>query len=147
MQIVIAPGDGVGPLTWYECNGNPTNALDWVGHELVEKMVHGHSLQVADIDGDGNLDIFAAEMAKWTEKRSDPDNPNAKAWIFYGDGQGNFRETEFSSGVGFHEARVADLDGDGDMDILDKPYNWDAPRVDVWLNNGTGPRKRIEPSR
>ena len=147
LQIVIAPGDGVGPLTWYECNGNPTNAIDWVGHELVDKMVHGHSVQVADIDGDGNLDIFAAEMAKWTEKRSDPDNPNAKAWIFYGDGQGNFRETEFSSGIGFHEARVADLDGDGDMDILDKPYNWDAPRVDVWLNNGTGPRKRIEPSR
>ena len=147
LQIVIAPGDGVGPLTWYECNGNPTIANDWVGHELVEKMIHGHSLQVADINGDGNLDIFAVEMAKWTEKRSDPDNPDAKAWIFYGDGQGNFRKTEFSSGIGFHEARVADLDGDGDMDILDKPYNWDAPRVDVWLNNGTGPRKRIEPSR
>jgi len=140
-QIVIAPGDGVGPLKWYECNGDPANAADWVGHELVEKMIHGHSLQVADIDGDGNLDIFAAEMAKWTESRPDPDNPSAKAWIFYGDGRGHFRQTEFSSGVGFHEARVADLDGDGDMDILDKPYNWEAPRVDVWLQNGTGLRK------
>jgi hypothetical protein len=29
---------------------------------------------------------------------------------------------------------VADLDGDGDLDILDKPYNWEAPRVDIWLN-------------
>jgi hypothetical protein len=38
-------------------------------------VIHGHSLQVADIDGDGNLDIFAAEMAKWTENRLDPDNP------------------------------------------------------------------------
>ena len=36
---------------------------------------------------------------------------------------------------------AADLDGDGDLDILSKPYNWDAPRLDVWLNNGTG-RKR-----
>ena len=141
LQIVIAPGDGVGPLKWYECNGDPAKAADWVGHELVEKMIHGHSLQVADIDGDGTLDIFAAEMAKWTESRPDPDNPNAKAWIFYGDGRGHFRQTEFASGVGFHEARVADLDGDGDMDILDKPYNWEAPRVDVWLQNGTGPRK------
>jgi len=35
--------------------------------------------------------------------------------------------------LGFHEARVADLDGDSRMDILDKPYNWEAPRVDVWL--------------
>src|SRR5437867_3328751 len=113
-----AAGGGVGPLTWYECNGNPTNAVDWVGHELVEKMAHGHSLQVADIDGDGNLDIFAAEMAKWTEKQSEPDHPDARAWIFYGDGHGHFRKTEFSRGIGFHEARVADLDGDGDMDIL-----------------------------
>ncbi|MHB8524048.1 MAG: FG-GAP repeat domain-containing protein [Limisphaerales bacterium] len=140
-QIVIAPGDGIGPLTWYECVGDPGNPADWVGHVLIERMVHGHSLQVADVNGDGNLDIFAAEMAKWTERRPDPDHPDAKAWIFYGDGKGNFRKTEFAAGIGFHEARVADLDGDGDLDILDKPYNWDAPRIDVWLQNGTGPRK------
>ena len=30
-----------------------------------------------------------------------------------------------------------DLDGDGDLDLLNKPYTWDAPRVDVWLNGGT----------
>ncbi len=41
----------------------------------------------------------------------------------------------------FLEGKLADLDGDGDLDILNKPYNWEAPRIDVWLNNGTGPRK------
>jgi hypothetical protein len=133
-QVVIAPGDGVGPLRWYECVGNPELSTNWIGHDLLERdMIHGHSLQVADIDGDGNLDIFAAEMAKWTEKATSLDNPNATAWIFYGDGRGNFRKTVFSTGIGFHEARVADLNGDGKMDILDKPYNWETPRVDVWL--------------
>jgi hypothetical protein len=72
-------------------------------------------------------------MAKWTESRKDPDNPKAQARIFYGDGKGQFRATVFSTGIGFHEARVADLNGDKRMDILDKPYNWKAPRVDVWL--------------
>ncbi len=140
-QIVISPGDGVGPLRWYECVGSPTNSADWVGHDLVGRnLVHGHSLQIGDIDGDGNLDIFAAEMAKWTERRSDPDNPKATAWIFYGDGQGHFRQTTFTLGQGWHEAQLADLDGDGDLDLLNKPYNWDTPRVDLWLNNGTGPR-------
>lgn len=137
--IVIAPGDGTGPLKWYECTGDPTDSKSWVGHDLAGRdMIHPHSLQVADIDGDGNLDIFCAEMAKWSEGRKDPDNPAAKAYLFYGDGQGNFRKTEFAGGMGFHEARVADLDGDGKPDILNKPYNWETPRVDVWLQKPPG---------
>lgn len=143
-QIVIAPGDGVGPLKWYECTGNSTNSADWIGHDLAGRdMVHGHTLEVGDIDGDGNLDIFAGEMAKWTEGRPDPNNPEAKAWIFHGDGKGSFRKTEFTTGHGWHEGRLADLDGDSDLDLLNKPYNWEAPRVDVWLNNGTGRRKKL----
>ena len=63
-------------------------------------MIHPHSLQVADIDGDGNLDIFVAEMAKWTEDRPDPDNPRAQALIFFGDGKGSFRKTDLPDGHG-----------------------------------------------
>jgi len=37
------------------------------------------------------------------------------------------------TGIGFHEARLADLTGSGRIDLLGKPYNWDAPRIDVWL--------------
>jgi hypothetical protein len=53
-----------------------------------------------------------------------------------GDGKGNFRKTVFQTGMGFHEARLADLDGDGRLDILSKPHTWDTPRLDVWLNRG-----------
>jgi len=138
-QVVIAPGDGVGPLRWYECKADPENTADWVGHDLLGRdMVHGHSLAIADVDGDGNLDLFAAEMSKWTERKATPDNPDAEALIFFGDANGNFRKTVFAKGIGFHEARVADLNGDGRMDVLDKPYNWDAPRVDVWLQEPAG---------
>lgn len=139
-QIVISPGDGSGPLRWYECNGDPEDSKAWVGHDLVEKpVVHGHSLQLGDINRDGHLDIFAAEMAKWTENKPERDNPEATAWIFYGDCQGHFTPKKLISGHGWHEARLRDLDGDGDLDILNKPYNWDAPRVDIWLNGGTRP--------
>jgi len=106
-------------------------------------MIHGHTLEIGDINGDGHLDIFAGEMSKWTESRPDPDNPNAEAWIFYGDGRGHFRKTVLSKGQDWHEGKLADLDGDGDLDILNKPYNWDTPRIDVWLNNGSGPRRFV----
>ena len=133
-QIVISSGDMNGPLMWYECKGDPQKSSDWVGHNLLERpMIHAHSLQIADIDGDGNLDIFTAEMAKWTENQPNSDNPTAEAFIFFGDGKGNFRKTSFVKGMGFHEARIIDLDGDGRVDILDKPYNWKAPNVEVWL--------------
>jgi hypothetical protein len=133
-QIVIAPGDGIGPLKIYECQANPLRADSWKGRALLDRdMIHGHTLEIADVNGDGHLDIFAAEMAKWTEKRSDPDNPRATAWILYGDGRWNFRTTVLAEGHGWHEGRIADFNGDGKPDILNKPYNWDAPRVDIWL--------------
>ena len=76
-----------------------------------------------------------AEMAKWREKQPQPDHPEATAWILYGDGPGQLHaDRSLVKGHGWHEARVADLDGDGDLDLLNKPYTWEAPRVDVWLN-------------
>jgi hypothetical protein len=131
-EVVFVVGDGVGRLKWYEWTGSA-----WAGHDLLGfDVIHGHSLAVGDIDGDGNLDVFCAEMGKWTEKAENPDNPAARMWIFWGDGKGNFTKTEIASGFGNHESKVADLDGDGRLDILGKPYNWDTPRIDVWLNKG-----------
>jgi len=143
-QIVISPGDGQGRLQLYECTGDPGKPTDWKGRDLIgREVIHGHSLQLGDINRDGHLDIMAAEMAKWRETEPNPDHPGATAWILYGDGQGNFRKTELVVGHGWHEARLADLDGDGDLDVLNKPYTWETPRVDVWLNNGTGARAAV----
>lgn len=137
-QIVIAPGDGSGPLKFYEADGDPTDAASWHGRDLLGRdMVHGHTLDVADVDGDGHLDIFAAEMAKWTSTPDQVDHPDASAWILYGDGKGQFRESVLVSGHDWHEGKLADVDGDGDVDVVNKPYTWNAPRLDLWLNSGT----------
>jgi hypothetical protein len=135
-EIVFVNGDAVGRLKWFERRGDA-----WDGHDVLgEDVIHGHSLQLADLDGDGHLDIFCAEMTKWTDLAERPDHPDARMWILYGDGRGRFHNTIVARKVDNHESRIADLDGDGDLDIVSKPYNNGAPRLDIWLNGGTGPR-------
>ncbi|MCE5251443.1 VCBS repeat-containing protein [bacterium] len=124
-EVVLVVGDGLAPMMMYEWKKGT-----WVGKVLVDEVDNGHSLAIVDFDGDGNLDIFNAEM------RLGGGNPDAKIRILLGDGLGNFTETVVDTGYGLHESRIADLDGDGDYDILGKPYTWEAPRLDIWINEG-----------
>ena len=87
------------------------------------RIEDGHSLDIADVDGGGNLDIFVGEM-----RYADSRHPDARTLLLLGDGQGNFAVETVATGIGHHESRLADLDGDGDIDILGKPFTWDTPR-------------------
>ena len=126
-EIVIGSGDTIGPLNLYQWNGST-----WVKTTLIASVNHGHSLQVGDINADGHQDIFTAEMY----------NPgagiNCKSWVLYGNGAGAFTTEVISTGIGNHESKIGDLDGDGDIDILGKDFQQEK-RIDLWLNNGTGP--------
>ncbi|MCB0045955.1 MAG: VCBS repeat-containing protein, partial [Caldilineaceae bacterium] len=124
-EVVLGPGDNSNSLEWYRWN-NATN--QWQSTTLIPSVERGHSLQIIDFDQDGHLDIFMAEM------RLNGGNNNAIMVLFRGDGTGNFERIELASGFGNHQSKVADLDGDGDLDILGKPYNWQTPRLDIWLN-------------
>jgi hypothetical protein len=76
------------------------------------------------------MDIFSAEM------RFGEGNPDSKLRILLGDGKGNFRDMIIAEGYGVHEGKIADLDGDGDLDVLGKPYTWNAPLLNIWINEG-----------
>ena len=123
-QIVLVVGDGRGPMMWYEWVKGT-----WVPHAVIA-VDSGHSLQLVDFDGDGNLDIFSAEM------RLGGRDPDARLQVLLGDGQGRFEPMVIARGIGLHESKMADLDGNGTLDVLGKPYDFDTPRLDVWLNMG-----------
>jgi hypothetical protein len=123
-EIVLGSGDGVAPLNLYEWKNG-----EWLKTSLFDVMDHGHTLQAGDINGDGHLDIYAAEMF----------NPGpgdqCKQYILYGNGKGDFHIEVLSIGIGTHEGRIGDLDGDGDLDILQKDFQ-EQRRIDIWLNEG-----------
>jgi len=121
-ELVFSPGDMDGTAKWYEWKNGT-----WIAHDL-RHVTHGHTCEVRDVDADGNLDIMIGEMG----------NPGAgdqaRTFVWFGDGLGHFQETIVSKGQGIHEGRFGDFDGDKRLDLLMKPYNHNAPRVDLLLN-------------
>lgn len=128
-EVVFSASDENGPLSLYRWTGSA-----WDQQNLLPYQIQfGHTLEIGDINDDGSPDIFVAEMRDGGD--------TAKTMIFYGDGTGGFNLHVLAIGLDNHESRLGDLDGDGDLDILSKPYNTGVPGVAVWLNNGTGPRR------
>ena len=122
-EVILLAGDGHAPMYLYEYDEKGT----WNKKMLIQRVIDGHSIDVLDFNGDGHLDVFCGEMNLGK-------NPDALIRILLGDGQGNFIQHLVSEGLGTHESKITDLDGDGDFDILSKPYNWKAPRLDILLN-------------
>ena len=123
-EVVFSPGDVDGTAAWYEWTGS-----NWKRHDLC-RVLHGHTCEIADLDGDGNPDIMIGEMGEPGA------GDNARTLIWYGDGKGHFNETVALKGQGIHEGLLADFNGDGRLDILVKPYHHNSPRLDVLLNRG-----------
>lgn len=124
-EILLSEGDSPtfgthpGRLAWFD-------PPDWEMTLLADELFCPHSLAVADFDRSGDPDILVGEMGLDT-------NDRPGLWIYRNDGGGSFTRELVWSGIPTHEARVADLTGDGSPDIVGKPY---APgrHVDCWFN-------------
>ncbi|HKH92501.1 MAG TPA: VCBS repeat-containing protein [Gemmatimonadaceae bacterium] len=117
--------------------------LTWRAHELPmngEKAGDFHSIATGDFDRDGDVDIFGAE-SEWMAKQA--------RWFIWEnvDGKGTFERRTILEGLGAHNAVVADMDGDGDLDIANKefaPASWNrlggGQHAD-WLENKSTRRR------
>ena len=93
---------------------------------LNDSLYHPHSLEIGDFNGNGQPDIFTAEM-----KLNNENMP--RILVYLNDGTGSFEEIAIANPIGAHEAKIG-LIGDSKLpSIINKPY-FPNRQVDLWLN-------------
>ncbi|MGC6486689.1 MAG: FG-GAP-like repeat-containing protein, partial [Planctomycetota bacterium] len=88
-----------------------------------------YSIDTADLDGDGDLDILTGYYIQFGTERV--------VW-FANDGAANFSTAQIIDTTNRVEVRAGDLDGDGDEDVMGCPTGVGSATASYWLNDGTG---------
>jgi hypothetical protein len=130
------------PLFHNEGKGQFRDATAAAGLGALTARLSGWGIALADLDNDGGKDLFTAnahvndqiesfEAARYRL-------PNA---VFANRGDGTFADASETSGVAAHGPRahrglgVADLDGDGRLDLVTSALGEPA---ELWINESTG---------
>lgn len=139
MQVLGNP-DGQG-LVWWEAPGDRRNGT-WIKHSIPSQSPLGdyqdiHRICVADMDNNGTLDLVVAEQEQSHDPVGGPYSfTNDRVTVFFNDGNGNFSEDILETTGGQNNC-VGDVDGDGDLDILNVNHGfYGAPHpIELFVNN------------
>jgi len=118
-------------MDWKDLPGSLFLALRAIAHDVTSYMGCLYTGHAADMDGDGDMDILSESYVR-----------KLVAW-FENDGTGGGWERHDVSSTGEMFAPIAcypaDIDSDGDMDVLGAERSSIYKRIYLWINtDGTG---------
>jgi hypothetical protein len=118
-DVVLSHSERAGyAVTWYARSGS-----DWIAH-TVAVVDYAHNLQVFDADLDGDADILTGGMPQSSQR--------GLRLLLNGGGGANW-STQVLQSEGSYSAELADLDADGDLDIIGI-RNWNAAPTYLYRN-------------
>jgi hypothetical protein len=123
-DVLFSSSEGTADVNWWTPVGDdPTGA--WSKNTIVPALERGHTLQAADMDNDGDIDVVLGQMHTSDAKEI--------MIMFNTNGQATSWTKQVVASSGLHNGVVADIGNDGDYDIFGA--NWTGnPPVKLWLN-------------
>jgi hypothetical protein len=118
-------------VSWYEAPVDRKNGT-WIKHQIDINITNVHKTRMADFNNDGRLDIAYAEQEQ---------SPNDRVGIITsadGGAGNNWYNQVLSTGSG-HNVFAADVDGDGDTDLLNAAHGvyGAAHPIELYVNKSS----------
>lgn len=116
-------------LLFGDGTGHFTDGTDSAGVGSISEFA-GQGFNIADIDGDGDLDIFVSSILE-------------SGTLYQNDGHGHFKDVTSAAGLNYHifgqGVAFGDLDDDGDLDMVvntwgTPPFGWPSQEDKVLMN-------------
>lgn len=118
LDVVLAVSEQNGDVAWFRSPSDPTRG-GWEQHTIASGLDSVHSVDVVDVDGDGDRDVVGSEFRGQGRLMVFDNLGRARTWT----------TLTIARGEDLHNTRVADVNGDGLPDILGAAPFGDNPVV------------------
>ena len=114
-------------VVWWENPG--TKRQNWERHEVGRTRFATDRVEAGDLNGDGRPEVVVSE------ERYPGEEPDASLYV-YSPSDTGFVRTTLVTQYSMNNLALADMDGDGDLDILTAEHKGPSLSLQLWNNDG-----------